>query len=225
MVKAIRIVLMGPPGCGKGTQGRKLEERYGIPSLSTGDMLRAAVRDKTSVGLTAQQYMERGHLVPDDVIVGVMHDRLYASDCKKGFILDGFPRTLAQAEALDKLVVQSGQGLLGAINLDVPDGEVVKRISGRRQCKKCGANYHVIFKKPAKEGICDVDGGELYQRADDNEETVRTRLTAYNNQTAPLLTYYKAQGLLMDVDGMGDIDEIFKNICSLIDRKVDSGAS
>ncbi len=225
MSKMVRIVLMGPPGCGKGTQGFKLKERYGIPSLSTGDMLRAAVHDKTPVGLRAKQFMEKGALVPDDVIIGVMRDRMEAADCEKGYILDGFPRTVAQAEALDRLIAQAKTGLLGAINLDVPDDEVVRRIAGRRQCKKCGANYHVIYKKPAEEGVCDIDGGELYQRADDNEKTVRTRLATYNEQTAPLLSYYESKGLLMNVSGMGDIDEIFDNICSLIDRRLASGCS
>ncbi len=219
MAKPIKIVLMGPPGCGKGTQAKMLEERYTIPQLSTGDMLRAAVREGTKVGLEAKGHMEAGNLVPDEVIIGIMRDRLAKSDCENGYILDGFPRTIAQAEALDKLIAESGVALLGAINLDVTDDEVVKRIAGRRQCKKCGAGYHVMFKKPSKEGVCDACGGELYQRADDNENTVRQRLMTYKKQTEPLLSYYEGEGLLMNVAGVGDINEIFDKICSLIDRK------
>lgn len=225
MTQPIKIVLMGPPGCGKGTQGKMLEERYRIPQLSTGDMLRAAVRDETPVGLKAKGYMEAGKLVPDEVIIGIMRDRLADSSCDKGYILDGFPRTLLQGEALDVLVAESDIPLLGAINLDVPDEEVVKRIAGRRQCRGCGTGFHVMFKKPAKDGVCDKCGGELYQRADDNEETVRERLETYKKQTEPLLSYYEGKGLLMNVQGMGDIEEIFEKICSLIDKKVDSGRS
>jgi adenylate kinase len=225
MAQPIKIVLMGPPGCGKGTQGKMLEERYGILQLSTGDMLRAAVRDKTPTGLKAKEYMDAGKLVPDEVIIGIMNDRLAASDCDKGYILDGFPRTVAQAEALDVLIEKSGAGLLGAINLDVPDEEVVKRIAGRRQCRTCGTGFHMMFKQPHKEGVCDACGGELYQRADDNENTVRQRLETYKKQTEPLLGYYESKGLLMNVPGVGDIKGIYEKICSLIDRKVGLGRS
>lgn len=225
MAQAIRIVLMGPPGCGKGTQGKKLTERYGTPQLATGDMLRAAVHDGTPVGFEAKGYMEAGRLVPDEVIIGIMRERMAKGDCAGGYILDGFPRTIAQAEALGHLVDESGEKLLGAINLDVPDEEVVRRIAGRRQCRKCGENYHVMFKKPAKEGVCDLCGGELYQRADDNEETVRQRLETYKKQTEPLLSYYEGLGLLMNVSGMGGIDDIFERICSLIDRRAGTSGS
>lgn len=222
MVQPIKIVLMGPPGCGKGTQAQKLMERYNIPQLSTGDMLRAAVHEGTDVGLKAKESMEAGKLVSDDVIIGIMRDRMAKSDCDNGYVLDGFPRTIAQAEALDGLISETGVGLLGAINLDVPDDEVVKRIAGRRQCRGCGAGFHTMFKKSAKDGVCDSCGGELYQRADDNEDTVRQRLETYKKQTEPLLGYYEGKGLLMNVSGMGDIDEIFEKVCSLIDRKADS---
>lgn len=223
MAQPIKIVLMGPPGCGKGTQAKKLEERYGIPQLSTGDMLRASVHEGTEVGLKAKGFMESGGLVPDEVIIGIMRERMAKDDCAGGYILDGFPRTIAQAEALSALVAESDAPLLGAINLDVSDEEVVRRIAGRRQCRKCGAGFHVIFKKPKVEGVCDECGGELYQRADDNEDTVRQRLATYKKQTEPLLSYYEGKGLLMNVSGMGGIDDIFGKICSLIDRKVDSG--
>ncbi|MFA4874948.1 MAG: adenylate kinase [bacterium] len=225
MVDAIRIVLMGPPGCGKGTQGKMLEAHYSIPQLSTGDMLRAAVRDSTPVGLKAKEYMDRGELVPDEVIIGVMRERLGSSDCRGGYILDGFPRTVAQAEALDNLLAQSKTSLMASINLDVPDEDVVKRLSGRRQCRACGTGFHVVFKKPSREGFCDACGGELYQRDDDNEVTVRSRLAVYNKQTAPLLNYYEGKELLIRVPGTGDIDKIFAKVCSLIEERLSSGCS
>ncbi|MFA4973589.1 MAG: adenylate kinase [bacterium] len=222
MSGVVRIILMGPPGCGKGTQGKMVGERYSIPQLSTGDMLRAAVKEGTEIGRKARSFMESGALVPDDVIVGIMRQRLSGSDCSKGYVLDGFPRTVAQGEALDRMLFETKQGLLAAINLDVPDDEVVRRIAGRRQCGKCGNNYHVMFKKPSKEGICDDCGSALIQRADDNEETVRARLANYKRQTEPLLSYYEGKGLLANVKGTGSIDEIFRNVCSLIDRRVAS---
>ncbi|MBN1282391.1 MAG: adenylate kinase [Proteobacteria bacterium] len=219
----MRIILMGPPGCGKGTQGKMLEERYSIPQLSTGDMLRAAVGEGTEVGRKARSYMESGALVPDEVIIGIMRERLAKPDCERGYILDGFPRTVAQAEALERMLSEMKQGLLAAINLDVPDDEVVARIAGRRQCEKCGTGYHVLFKKPARDGVCDACGGRLYQRADDNEETVRARLANYKRQTEPLLGHYEGKGLLANVKGVGGIDEIYGNICSLIDKRAASG--
>lgn len=223
MTQTIRTILMGPPGCGKGTQGKKLEAKYSIPQLSTGDMLRAAVRDKTQVGLKAKEYMDSGNLVPDDVIVGVIRERLNASDCDKGYILDGFPRTIGQAEALDGLFADNGHKLTAVINLDVADDDVVARLSGRRQCKKCGTGFHIVFNKAKQEGICDACGGELYQRDDDNEVTVRERLNVYKEKTAPLLGYYEKQGLLNNIPGTGSIDEIFDRVCSLIDKRVCAG--
>lgn len=225
MAEAVRIVLMGPPGCGKGTQGKKIEAHYGIPQLATGDMLRAAIRDGTPVGLMAKKYTDRGHLVPDDVIVGIMRERLSAKDCQGGYILDGFPRTVEQATALDGFLAERGQKLMAVINLDVPDEEVVKRLAGRRQCKSCGTGFHDLFNRPKEDGICDVCGGELYQRDDDNESTVRERLDVYNRQTAPLLSYYEGRGLLRNIKGAGRIDDIFKRIRSLIDRKMASANS
>ncbi len=222
MSKAIRIILMGPPGCGKGTQGKQLEAKYKIPQLSTGDMLRQAVRDRTQVGLQAKECMDKGNLVPDEVLIGIMRDRLAASDCDNGYILDGYPRTIGQAEALGGLFAESGQSLLAVINMDVPDNDVVARISGRRQCKKCGEGFHVEFLKPKKDGVCDACGGELYQRDDDNETTVRSRLKIYKEKTAPLLGYYEKQGLLVNTPGTGSIDEIFNRVCSLINERIAS---
>lgn len=222
---AIRIILMGPPGCGKGTQGKMLEKKYGIPQLSTGDMLRQAVRDATPVGARAKEKLDRGELVSDEILIAIMRDRLESEDCSRGYILDGYPRTIGQAEALDRLFEEKGTRLLAAINMDVPDEDVVARISGRRQCKSCGTGYHVEFKKPAKDGVCDQCGGELYQRGDDNEKTVRDRLSVYNEKTAPLLGYYEKRGLLVSIPGTGPIDEIFNDICSLIDKKTAASRS
>jgi len=218
--EAIRLILMGPPGCGKGTQGKMLESHYGIPQLSTGDMLRQAVSDKTEVGLTAKGFMDKGNLVPDEVLIGIMRDRLSTADCDKGYILDGYPRTIGQGEALDELFSETGHSLLSVVNMEVPDDEVVARISGRRQCKKCGTGYHIKFKRPKVDGVCDECEGELYQRDDDNEQTVRSRLAVYNEKTAPLLGYYEKQGLLVNVAGVGSIDEIYSGICSLIDERL-----
>jgi len=219
--RAIRLVLMGPPGCGKGTQGKKLGERYNIPQLSTGDMLRSAVKDKTEIGLKAKEFMDVGGLVPDEVIIGIVRERLFSSDCSRGYILDGFPRTIVQAKALDNMLTEKGQKLLSSVNLDVPDSELVERLSGRRQCKKCGMGYHIKFKPSKVEGVCDVCGNELYQRDDDNEVTVQSRLKVYKEKTAPLLDYYRDSEILLNVDGLGDIGAIFSKVCSLIDERLE----
>lgn len=217
MSKILRLILLGPPGCGKGTQGKRLEALYHIPQLSTGDMLRAAVRDETPVGKIAKGYLDKGALVPDDVMVEIMKVRLQATDCANGYILDGFPRTVEQAKALDRMFAEGNLSLTAAINLDVSDDDVVARLSGRRQCKKCGTGFHVKFNVPRRENVCDTCGGELYQRDDDNEATIRKRLEVYNRQTSPLLDYYEKKGLLRRVDGRGSIDDIFERIRSLID--------
>lgn len=209
---------MGPPGCGKGTQGRKLEARYHIPQLSSGDMLRRAVKDETPVGKIAKGYLDKGNLVPDDVTVAVMKERLSAPDSAGGYILDGFPRTIGQAGALDAMFAEEGHALTAAINLAVPDNDVVARLSGRRQCRECGTGFHIVFNTPRRENICDNCGGALYQRDDDNEATIRERLRVYNRETLPLLKYYERQGLLRQANGLGSIDEIFARICSLIDK-------
>jgi len=213
------LILMGPPGCGKGTQGKRLEERYGIPQLATGDMLREAVKNATPVGLKAKSYMDRGQLVPDEVIVGVMRERMGRKDCAKGFILDGFPRTVGQAEALGGLLKDLNKKIVAAINLDVADEEVVQRLSGRRSCLSCGATYHIAFSPPKKEGRCDKCGTELVQRSDDKEGTIRERLSVYRAQTAPLISFYDRLGLLRNVLGTGSIDGIFNAVCSLIDKE------
>jgi adenylate kinase len=225
MTNGIRLILMGPPGCGKGTQGKKLEEKFGLPQLSTGDMLRAAVKDGTPVGVSAKGYMDRGELVPSDVIIGIIRERLAMSDCADGYILDGFPRSVEQAEALDAIMKDNGQELTATVNIGVSDEEVVARLTGRRQCTKCGTGYHVLFNKPSTEDVCDKCGSGLYQRDDDNEATIRDRLSVYNDQTAPLISLYEKRDLLVSADGKGSIDEIFSNICSLIDRKVASAHS
>ncbi len=212
---------MGAPGCGKGTQGKQLEEKYNIPQLSTGDMLRAAVRDQTDVGIKAKQYMDNGELVPDEVLIGIMKDRLIMSDCKNGYILDGFPRTIPQAEALDVLLNDLDQNLTAVINIEVNDHDVVARLCGRRQCKDCATGYHITFNKPMKDNRCDKCSGELYQRDDDNETTITSRLTTYHEKTAPLLDYYTNKNELLSVKGIGSIDKIFGTICdAVMSRKI-----
>lgn len=185
----MNLIFLGPPGAGKGTQAKMLIERYSIPQISTGDILRAAVAEETDLGKKAKEYMEAGKLVPDEVVIGIIEQRLKQSDCEKGFILDGFPRTVAQAEALDKVLENMGSKIDHVLSLDVPAEELIKRLTGRRTCKNCGAMYHVIFKPPKSEGICDKCGGELYQRSDDNEETVKSRLNVYEQQTRPLTDF------------------------------------
>ena len=208
----MRLVLLGPPGSGKGTQAQRLVERYKIPQISTGDIFRQAVRDQTELGKRAKEYMDRGELVPDEVVVGMVEERLGQSDCKNGFILDGFPRTIAQAEALDKLLAGKGEKLDAVLEISVPDEEVVKRLSGRRTCRQCGAMYHIEFNPPKEPGKCDKCGGELYQRDDDKEEVIKSRLQVYHSQTAPLIEYYQKEGLLNKIDGLGGIEEVFARI-------------
>jgi adenylate kinase len=210
----MRIVLLGGPGSGKGTQAKKLIDTLGVPQISTGDIFRAAVKEGTPMGLKAKGYMDQGELVPDDVVIGVVEERLTKPDLDKGYMLDGFPRTVGQAQALDKILAGQSKGIDHVILVDVPDEELVKRLSGRRTCKnsECGRMYHVMFNPPKKEGTCDVCGSELYQRADDSEATIRERLGVYNSQTAPLVDYYDQKGLLRKVEGVGPIDEIFASI-------------
>lgn len=210
----MRIVLLGGPGSGKGTQAKKLVDKLGIPQISTGDIFRAALKEGTPMGLKAKAYMDKGELVPDEVVIGVVQERLAKPDLDKGFMLDGFPRTLPQAEALDKILQAQGKPLKHAILVDVPEEDLVTRLSGRRTCKnsECGMMYHVKFNPPKKEGICDACGKELYQRDDDTEATVRERLAVYNKQTAPLIDYYQKKDLLRRVEGVGPIDRIFASI-------------
>jgi len=203
---------MGPPGAGKGTQAERLIEKYNIPQISTGDMFRAAVKEQTPLGLEAKKYMDNGQLVPDAVTIGIVRERLAKDDCKKGFILDGFPRTTSQAVSLDAILRDLGIKLDGVINIAVPDEELVRRTTGRLICRTCGATYHLISKPPEKKGVCDKDGGELYQRDDDKMETVKKRLSVYAAQTKPLIDYYKNSNLYIEVDGRQDMDAVFNAI-------------
>ncbi|GAB4390536.1 MAG: adenylate kinase [Thermodesulfovibrionales bacterium] len=212
----MRLVLLGAPGAGKGTQAKKLVEKYEIPQISTGDILRQSVADGTPLGKEAKSFMDKGELVPDSVVLGLVKERLGRDDCKKGYILDGFPRNTAQAEALDKLLGGLGMPLTAALSVDVPKEDLMKRLTGRRTCRKCGQMYNVYFSPPAKEGACDKCGGDLFQRDDDKEATIRKRLDVYDAQTAPLIDYYSKKGILKKVAGTGSIDDIFNKICSAI---------
>ncbi|MDW7712097.1 MAG: adenylate kinase [Deferrisomatales bacterium] len=213
----MRLILLGPPGAGKGTQATRLVERYGIPQISTGDILRAAVRQGTELGKSAKSYMDAGKLVPDSVVIGIIGERLREPDCAKGYILDGFPRTVAQADALQATVSQMGQRIDHVLSVEVPSEELVQRLSGRRTCKGCGAMYHVTFSPPKQEGRCDKCGGELFQRDDDQEATIRARLAVYDDQTAPLIAYYRQAGLLRPIPGTGDMQEILARITAVLE--------
>jgi adenylate kinase len=215
----MRLVLLGAPGAGKGTQAKKLIEKYGMPQISTGDLLRAAVSAGTPLGKEAKSVMDKGELVPDRIVLGMVEERLKQDDCKKGYILDGFPRNTAQAEALDKMLGTLGMSLSAALSVDVPFDDLMKRLTGRRTCKACGQMYNMYFKPPAKEGTCDKCSGELFQRDDDKEATIKKRLEVYNAQTAPLIDYYGKKGILKTVSGTGNIDDIFKTVCETLGLK------
>lgn len=206
------ILLMGPPGAGKGTQAEKLIREYGIPQISPGDMFRAAVKSGTALGKEAKSYMDKGALVPDSVTVGIVKERLAQDDCKKGWILDGFPRTTAQASALDAILHDLGIQLTAVLDFNVNRDDLVKRVSGRLVCRQCGASFHKEFRPPKQEGVCDNCGGELYQRADDNEVTVRERLAVYDTSTKPLIDYYKVSGRYYEINGDQSMDKVFADV-------------
>jgi len=212
----MKLILLGPPGAGKGTQAKMLTEEYSIPQISTGDILRAAVKDGTAMGLKAKEYMNAGGLVPDEVVVGIVRDRLQEADCENGFILDGFPRTVAQADALQDSLQEMNKELDRVISLEVDAEALVARLTGRRTCKQCGRGYHVSFDPSRQADVCDICGGLLIQRDDDQEETIRKRLQVYAEQTSPLISYYRETGLLLELDGMLPISQVQEKMLSLI---------
>ena len=213
----MNLILLGPPGAGKGTQAQMIVERYHIPQVSTGDILRKAVKEGTPLGKKTKAFMDQGQLVPDEVVIGIIDERLRTSDCNSGFILDGFPRTIAQAEALQSILAKMGKSIDHVINIEVDTEELVRRLTGRRTCKNCGAMFHILFHPPKVEGICDRCGGTLYQREDDKEKTIRIRLNEYQRQTAPLIQYYQHKKYLRSIQGVGGQEEIFERIVRLLD--------
>lgn len=208
----MKLVILGPPGAGKGTQAEYIVKRYNIPHISTGDIFRENIKNNTELGKKAKSYMDKGLLVPDDLVIALVEDRLNKDDAKEGFLLDGFPRTVAQAVSLDSILDKNDDKLNKVINISVDPEILIERAVGRRVCKTCGMTYHVKFNPPKEEGVCDKDGTKLIQRDDDTEETVKTRISVYFDQTAPLIDYYRAQNLLIDIDGAKDIDKVFDDI-------------
>lgn len=212
----MKIIMLGAPGAGKGTQAKKIAEKYQIPHISTGDIFRANIKGGTELGMKAKTFMDQGMLVPDEITIGMLMDRIGQEDCINGYVLDGFPRTIPQAESLTKALAERGEKVDYAINVDVPDENIINRMSGRRACLGCGATYHITFNPPVKEGICDTCGQELVLRDDDKPETVKKRLDVYHQQTQPLIDYYKKQGILHSVDGTQPMEDVFANIDAII---------
>lgn len=216
-MSVLRVVFFGPPGAGKGTQARLLEQKFGACQVSTGEILRRAAREQSALGKQAADYLDRGDLVPDHVMVKLVAERLREPDCRSGFILDGFPRTLAQADELEQMLDGTGLALESALCLQASNEVIIKRLSGRRTCKKCGGLHHLVFNPPARPGICDRCGGELYQREDDHEEMIAARLRVYEKQTAPLKEYYRKRGLLKEIDGVGSVEEVGKRVLRAVE--------
>ena len=214
----MNIILMGLPGAGKGTQASEIVKKFPIPHISTGDMFRKAIKDETDLGKEAKSYMDRGELVPDEVTVGIVKERISEDDAKKGFLLDGFPRTIEQAEALNSIMSELDRESDAVINIEVPEEELMNRLTGRRICEKCGTTYHLVFNPPKVDGICDIDGGKLYQREDDNPETVSNRLSVNVKQSKPILEYYNNKGVLKNIDGSKDIDEVTNDVIDILDH-------
>lgn len=214
----MKVIILGAPGAGKGTQAKKLAAAYSIPHISTGDIFRANIKEGTELGKKAKAYMDAGQLVPDELVCDLVVDRIQQDDCKNGYLLDGFPRTIPQAEALDAAVEKLGEKIDYAVNIDVPDDNIINRMSGRRACVGCGATYHIVFNPPKVEDVCDVCGKSLILRDDDKPETVKTRLDVYHAQTQPLIDYYAGRGVLVTVDGTQNMDKVFADIKDILDK-------
>lgn len=212
----MKIIMLGAPGAGKGTQAKKIAAKYGIPHISTGDIFRANIKNGTELGLKAKSYMDAGGLVPDEITIGMLLDRIHQADCENGYVLDGFPRTIPQAESLTEALKKNGEAIDFAVNVDVPDENIINRMSGRRACLNCGATYHIVYNAPKKEDVCDACGQELVLRDDDKPETVKKRLGVYHDQTQPLIDYYAKAGVLKEVDGTVDMEDVFQAIVSVL---------
>lgn len=212
----MKIIMLGAPGAGKGTQAKKIAEKYGIPHISTGDIFRANIKGGTELGLKAKTFMDQGKLVPDEITIGMLMDRIKDDDCANGYVLDGFPRTIPQAESLTAALAAQGEAIDYAVNVDVPDENIITRMSGRRACLSCGATYHIQFNPPKKEGVCDTCGSALVLRDDDKPETVKNRLAVYHEQTQPLIDYYQKAGVLKEVDGTQDLNKVFADIVEIL---------
>ena len=214
----MKIIMLGAPGAGKGTQAKQIADKYSIPHISTGDIFRANIKNNTELGQKAKAYMDKGELVPDELTLDLIMDRFKQPDCENGYVLDGFPRTIPQAESLTKALSERGEAVDYAVNVDVPDENIINRMSGRRACLNCGATYHIVYNPSKKEGICDTCGQQLVLRDDDKPETVKKRLSVYHDQTQPLIDYYKNEGILAEVDGTKDMEEVFEDIVKILGK-------